>query len=307
MAAAAVMSLGLVAPSSYAASTDEWMMSVDDIGGSSYRYTYMLWDTDESAFPRVAPGELIGSDLFPSFFDTEADAYQLESVTREGDGLTVDAVYWYAAEQGADWFDYSEIDLTGTSTYGALSVGFCNPIPAVCPDASIAAHNSASITVARLASEYVADVASVSVRLYDPNDPTGEEFIEVEDQTILANSFYEDLNTNYPSGLDAIYQMWYAGGIPVLTSIGYDYLYGTGDLVDSMTVDGVPWSTDYVNEEGWLYGVYRSDGNQWVRVDVSKFVGADVYRLYPGELVVWKYGPGEYYDLLIPPTLAFAA
>ncbi|MDR1213711.1 MAG: hypothetical protein LBK54_06480 [Propionibacteriaceae bacterium] len=68
-----------------------------------------------------------------------------------------------------------------------------------------------------------------------------------------------------------------------------------------MTIDGVAWPNSAEGE--WLYGVYRSNGTDWVRVDASGFVGADMYRLMEDDLLMWQYGPAESYDSLFPTIL----
>ncbi|MDR1214527.1 MAG: hypothetical protein LBK54_10670 [Propionibacteriaceae bacterium] len=290
---AVVVAMGLMAPPVQAASTDPYMVSLGD-------YTYVLNYGDTDVFPRVTAGDEYG----PTYFDSSADAESIEIATRMDDGITGGVVDFYAADTGMGWYDNMWLAVDGDDTYGAMSFGVCNPLATglTCPAApALSDTNSTSITVMRLADDFVADVASISVRVYDPAVP-GTNYYEADGVTILANTFYEDLNTNYPSALDATYQMWYNGTIPELSGISYRFYPGIGDLVESMTVDGTAYPNP-ISEGVWLYGVYQFDGTDWVRTEVSKYAGSDVYRLFEGDLVVWRFGPVEYYDLLLPKVL----
>ncbi|MDR1214599.1 MAG: hypothetical protein LBK54_11055 [Propionibacteriaceae bacterium] len=281
---------GLASPASQAASDSPYMMSTDE-------YVYVIGYTVPSVGTEVTTTD---DGYVPAFFDSRADAEGIQYSTRADDGITVGAVSVEGEDEGSnEWVDEVEIFVSGT--YGAMSVGLCNPIPAACPNGGLTLTNSANITVVRLASSTITDVASIDVRIYDPADDTGVLYYEADGVTILSNTFYETWNTNYPSALDSTYQMWYNGTIPELGYVYSRFIPGFGDVVDSMTVADKAWP--YAGDQGWLYGVYRFDGRNWVRADVAKFVGADVYRLQEGDLVVWKYGNEADYDSLFQLTL----
>ncbi|MDR1077477.1 MAG: hypothetical protein LBL55_02180, partial [Propionibacteriaceae bacterium] len=294
LVATAALVLGLATPVQ-AASTDPYMTSIDDD-----TYTYVIGYGETDVFALVTAG--VGP-YDPTYFDSQADAESIEGVARTDDGLNGQVIDFDAYERGAgQWYDNVWLGVDDDDTYGAISFGLCNPLATglTCPATALTDTNSASITVMRLAEDTVADVASISVRVYDPAGG-GANYYEADGVTILSNTFYENLNTNYPSALDSTYQMWYNGTIPQLSYVSSQFYQGLGDAVTSMTVAGTAYPYDEV--DGWMYGVYQFDGTDWVRTEVSKYAGSDVYRLFDGDLLAWRYGPREYYDLFFPKVL----
>jgi hypothetical protein len=133
------------------------------------------------------------------------------------------------------------------------------------------------------------------VWLYDPGIASMDEALDIN---IPSNTFYENPNARtYPTGLDAIFQCWYSQYIPSLSYIATSYTPGTGDLVTSMTVSGTAYASEWDDSagdwKGWRYMVYRipaSDPSNYWRVRPSQDVGADCWRLFDYDLIVWKYG-----------------
>jgi hypothetical protein len=308
--ASMALALGVAAtPAAQAASSDVYFMSYNSLGGGLYQYTYVLPSSSRTqgdilVGPATGVSTSTGLVLTPSYFTDKTTADKTATTVFGNDGIT-SATVANTSEQSttSEWQVRSSVTLPPATTYGPVSIRYCNPAPASCTTVTDSSTNVTNITVARLASSTVASTSSVSVRIYDPADLTGATYYSASGQTILSNTYYETLNTNYPSGIDSVVQMWYNTVIPQLTHVTWAFLNGLGDAITELTVAGVSYGTNTAQRIGWLYGVYRPSGATLQRIDIAKYVGSDVYRLYADDVVVWKYGQITNYDVLFPTTI----
>jgi hypothetical protein len=307
---ALALGVAVSAPSAQAASTDVYFMPYNPVSGGNYQYTYVInsgstTQDDILVGPATGVSTAYGVILSPSYFSDQTSANLTATTVFANDGIS-SATITNTSEQPAtsEWQVRSRVRLGApSSTYGPVSIRYCNPTPASCTTVTDASTNVTNITVARLASSTVASESSISVRIYDPADSTGATYYSASGQTVLSNTFYESLNINYPSGIDLIVQVYYNQTIPELTHVSWGNVLGVGDQIKAMTVAGIDYEDDLAGRTGWLYGVYRPISGTLQRIDIAKYVGTDVYRLYADDVVVWKYGQVTNYDVLFPTTI----
>lgn len=287
-----------------AGTNDPYLMPYDEAGGGLYQYTHILGNADTEAYITFGPGIDIGGQLFPSYYDSAVDAENVSFKIIEDDGISgAEVNLWAAFDAGTNqWATEAVIELPDDGSHGSVSVKITNNNSGI----------STNITVARNEADPASDTsARIWLQVYDPADPTGN--LEYENRyDAPSNAFYENWGSrSYPTALDALTQAWTfpiyptPTYIPELTNVSTLYVPGEGDFVTSMTVNGTVWSSDDVTQVGWLYAIYRATETpgEYARVEIGKYVGSDCYKLFAGDLIMWKYGNWEtQYDALFPDT-----
>jgi hypothetical protein len=289
---ALAMSLFVTFGSVAAANTmDPYMIPYDQVAGGNYRYAIVL-DPDESYVeitfgPAIKVGTEPNATYVPSYYNNAADAVNVDINFLTEDGIvSADVDYMQADNPNGQWITEAGILLPDDGSHGSITVMITNNNSGVVTNITIARNEN---------NPPIPDVAKVSVWLSDPGSRT---MYEADGINIPSNTFYENPNARtYPTGLDAILQTWYAQYITAITSISTEYTPGTGDFVKSITVGGSIYASEWDDGKnawkGWRYMVYRvpvNDPTKYWRVRPSQDVGADCWRLFDEDLIVWKYG-----------------
>jgi hypothetical protein len=168
-----------------------------------------------------------------------------------------------------------------------------------------------NVTIVRQPYEIVTSVSSINSTVARTNSSYAQLTLAktLTPQTIAYNTFYEDYpDRNFPTAADGTYQPWYdntyaaPAGQTTITNIHPTYWSGIGYLLDSITANGTIYANENIpNGLGWMYAVYRSDGQgRFDRVELSKYVGFDSFRLFPGDRIEWRYWYHDEYDNVFP-------
>jgi hypothetical protein len=249
----------------------------------------------------------------PTFFDSYADATNgvTWSILDAGGGLdgTVDFDYTdaisigtneWAAEAGV--FSYDE----NAEYYGSANVRVTNNA------------TGASVDLTLVVNEYEESITyteaeNVKVRIDVPadyEDPNGNPIspgptpFRSFGLTVGSGDFGEIDTRTFPTVLDALVQAFtthhnepYPTPAPT-----FDAYTPYGDFIDSITLNGNPYSNQ--GNSGWQYRVYRSqnDGTVYYIVPLAERVGAGDFMVQDGDLIIWRYGdynaPGLFPDQL---------
>jgi hypothetical protein len=282
---ALALGVAVSAPSAQGANSDLYMMSYD-------QYTYALNNglTVENSI-KVGP---TNDWATPTYFSSESAASAVKRTVYDGHGLDVALNTVTSHQVGASaWETEAQVTLPSNTTYGVISMKYCNPTKMTA---------CTNISVMRLAPTTVATTSGIAVRVYDPADSSGATYYSTTGQVIQSSAVAEMLGTNYPSGIDGIVQVGQPGsGIAQVTSVTQVPYTGLGNMVTAMTVNNTAWANS--GSVGWQYAVYHLTGGQLHRVNLSEYVGSDVFRLQSGDTEVWKRGPMSDYSALFPSTI----
>jgi hypothetical protein len=270
---------------------DPYMMPYDQVAGGNYRYAIVLDPDEYYAEITFGPAIKVGTDpnavYVPSYYNNAADAINVDIDFLADDGIvSADVDYMQASNPNGQWVTEAGILLPDDGSHGSITVVIKNN------NSGIVTY----ITIARNETDPPIDTAvKASVWLSDPGSGT---MYEANGINMPSATFYENPNARtYPTVLDAIFQAWYGQYIIAISGISTAYTSGTGDLISSMTVNGTAyaseWDASAGDWKGWRYMVYRiptSDPSNYWRVRPSQNVGADCWRLFDYDLIVWKYG-----------------
>ncbi|MDR3364058.1 MAG: hypothetical protein LBS91_03810 [Clostridiales Family XIII bacterium] len=292
------MGAALNTAQAYAATDDEWLISYDDITYGQNQYVYVL-DYDQDAQDIYLGPSTDGET--PTWFDRYEDAIDwmsYEVIDSDGiDGNLVE-VYWDADERdevAGHWESVAYVYLPEDGSYGTISIKAIKTNPDDTTD-----YTFTSITIIRNQEDAPAPdkVDDVDVWIYDPADNTGMTVYKSDPQAILSNTYYEDPPRTFPTAMDATYESWYNQYIPFLTNITVSTPPPTpwiGTRIVEMTVHSVEWALEDNGDgtyDSWLYAVYRDPDQTgtYTRIDIAEYIGADSYRDFAGDVIVWKYG-----------------
>jgi hypothetical protein len=313
LALALALSFGAVfgGTQAYAATNDDFMMSYDDSpGGGIYQYTYVLDPNDPYYTPevylQVGPAD---SNALPSYFDSEADAQDVIDNGIDiisGDGIE-GAYVAYAAPfefNPGEWVVEAVIELPDDDSYGAISVKVTN----TAYDGTAAKDPYTNITIVRQSYQTVTSVSGINSTVALTNSSYAQLTLAktLSSQTIAYNTFSELYpNRNFPTAADGTYQPWYDNtyaapvGQTTITNVHSTYSPGIGYLLDSITANSTQYDNEGDDPDGrsWLFAVYRNGS----RVELSKYIGFDSFRLFPGDHIQWRYWYYDDYDNVFPP------
>jgi hypothetical protein len=298
----------------YAASSDVYMMSYDNDVVPTSVYSYVLDNEESSQDIYVGPTD---ANFFPTYFDDYDDALNIAFQVVEGDGITGTEVYWDANEKDGvpgQWQAVGYVILPDDGSYGTVSIQVTN----LNADGE---GNYTNITIVRNPVEPVTEASYETLRVYDPTDilsPTPDVAYTQTNRLIVQSNDFPGAflpESQVASAMDALYNV--TNAIP---SVGWlsnpaTLLYpGKGDMLAQLAYKGTPYVNDDINDVYWTYGVYRVSPTApgvYERVEIAKWVGADFYRSYGGDIVMWRYvridaSPENFsseYDKVFPNTL----
>jgi hypothetical protein len=167
-----------------------------------------------------------------------------------------------------------------------------------------------SITVARDADAMTVP-ENVVLRVYNPSydiyyDATGmtvpyDEFDE------LSGDIPPTLNAS--TGMDTLFYSFDdknpANISDDLSEVDTSYYTGLGNYVTSMTISGDMYAAS--GNSGWMYGAYRQEGSTttYNLVEVTPYIGTDVYFVETRDVLIWKYGDLGTYSSLFPAQITY--
>jgi hypothetical protein len=305
LAVVMALSLGMAiggTQDAYAATNDDYLYTygVDFFDDSLYQTSTFVLNSDETeVYYVVFPGNEYG---VVTGFDNSVDAQSVADDILDGVGSEIfaddgieDTVIDYAGPYEDSEFGWG-IDIHVTlpenisdDSFGAISVQVTNTAYGGIGDDPFT-----NITIVRQPETAISNISPEAVALYNSSS---EPFAKSMNLDVTSVSFSESPDRGFPTAADAIYYAVASGSFygGTITNLHSTFYTGLGYILDSVTANGTTYDNDY--PYGWMYAIYNSNDD---RVELSKYIGFDSYRLFPGDFVAWKYGNYSDYDTLFP-------